>query len=236
LVIDETDLDADSVVGDECHIRSGATAGPRHDPNFDPNQLNALPNLLLLCRVHHKMIDDQQETYTIDVLSSIKLNHEHWVESKLKESSEIPQMKWRRFKAEIPTKLDLVLSGKALFDLASNCHGSYQSYPDDLSKDEIEVVGGFLQNLKDWADLSNDLEPLEQLRATASLNDEVQALLAQKFMIFAARERQQISGGIGTAANMYVLHVTVARASDPNIIKPKERAPSRDASQETPRE
>jgi hypothetical protein len=63
LVIDGTDKSDDSVVGDECHIVSGAGRGPRHDPAVREAELDAAENLILLCRVHHKMVDDQGETY-----------------------------------------------------------------------------------------------------------------------------------------------------------------------------
>lgn len=220
LVIEETDLDTDSVVGDECHIRSGASAGPRHDAGFDTQRIDDLANLLLLCRVHHKMVDDQFETYTTELLHTIRLNHGRWVESKFRETEEVPPIKLRRVPDEIPTKLDLVLSGQQLFALASNCHGSYQQCPEDLSENEIELTGGFLQNLKDWIDIAGDLEPLDRLRATAALSTEIKQLLECRFMIFAARERQVLTGGVGPASNMYFLHIMVARASDSNTASP----------------
>lgn len=76
LVIQATEADDDSVVGDECHIVSGQTMGPRHSPEFPVEDLDGLANLILLCRVHHKMVDDQYETYTPDLLRKLKHNHE----------------------------------------------------------------------------------------------------------------------------------------------------------------
>jgi hypothetical protein len=38
----------------------------------------------LLCRIHHKLIDDQPNTYTIDDLKEIKFQHERWVRDSLK--------------------------------------------------------------------------------------------------------------------------------------------------------
>jgi predicted restriction endonuclease len=72
LVIDATAADTEAVVGDECHVISGKRGGPRADSNFPPERIDELENLLLLCRVHHKMVDDQAETYTVDVLKAIR--------------------------------------------------------------------------------------------------------------------------------------------------------------------
>ena len=53
-------VDDDSIIGDECHIVSAATNGPRYDPDFPDDQLDDYSNLLLLCKVHHKLIDDHK--------------------------------------------------------------------------------------------------------------------------------------------------------------------------------
>jgi hypothetical protein len=81
LLVDATPADEESVVGDECHIISGKCQGPRYGPTFLLNRLDEPDNLILLCRVHHKMVDDQHETYTTEVLRSLKVNHEKWVSS-----------------------------------------------------------------------------------------------------------------------------------------------------------
>src|SRR5262249_10495588 len=56
LVIDATATDDESVVGEECHIVSAQGQGPRHDPVFPAENLDKPENLILLCRVHHKMV------------------------------------------------------------------------------------------------------------------------------------------------------------------------------------
>jgi hypothetical protein len=219
LVVDETDADAESVVGDECHIHSGAPNGPRHEAAADPQSIDALANLLLLCRVHHKMVDDQFETYTAELLRSIKANHEQWVEDRFKEESGYPPIRIRRSKDEIPERLLPVESGAELFNLGTGCHGSYQDHNDDLNDEEVEIVGGFLQNLSDWVDIANHLEPMDKVRAKKSLSDELQELRSKGFLVFAAKERQRIEGGLGGPSNFFVLHVTVARENDPNIVR-----------------
>lgn len=46
-------------------------------------QRNSVPNLLLLCKRHHKIVDDDPATYTIDVLLQAKTSHDKWVASTL---------------------------------------------------------------------------------------------------------------------------------------------------------
>lgn len=222
LVVDETGIDAESVVGDECHINSGSLGGPRFDASIDPIQIDDLSNLLLLCRVHHKMVDDQFETYTAELLRSIKSNHERWVDTKFSEAETTPPVRLRRLKSEIPTQLELVSSGTQLLNLVSGCHASYLNHSDDLTDDEVELVGGFLQSMKDWVDFSLDMEPLDRVRATRTLSDELEDLKRQGFLVFSAKEKQRLEGGLGSPSDFYVLHIEVARESDPKIVRPGE--------------
>ena len=77
--MDATLQDDESVVGDECHIISGKPNGPRYDPEFPVDKVDSFSNLILLCRVHHKMIEDQPETFTAEKLRQLKASHEKWV-------------------------------------------------------------------------------------------------------------------------------------------------------------
>lgn len=219
LVVDETNNDEDSVVGDECHINSAAPSGPRYDGATDSLNMDALANLLLLCRVHHKMVDDQFETYTTDLLRSIKENHEKWVDSMFKEAENPSPVKLRRFKNEMPGIFTIVESGQELLYLATGCFGSYTNYSDDLSDGEVEIVGGFMQNIKDFIDIGSDLQPIDTVRVAKSFSDELNNLKEKGFLVFAASENQRLEGGIGAPLPIVFLHVSVVRESDASIIR-----------------
>src|SRR5688572_319939 len=92
LVVERTAKDSESIVGEECHIISSAPTGPRHEPSFPPEAFDAPDNLILLCAIHHKMIDDQYETYSAPVVRSIKQNHASWVETKLRDEPTVPSV------------------------------------------------------------------------------------------------------------------------------------------------
>jgi len=40
-------------------------------------------NLILLCNIHHQLVDAQPETYPVERLQAIKRDHEHWVQKRL---------------------------------------------------------------------------------------------------------------------------------------------------------
>ena len=217
LVVEQTAQDSESVVGDECHIVSASHSGPRHEPDFPSEQFDALDNLILLCATHHKMVDDQQETYTAEVVRSIKRNHEGWVETKLRDDPTPPPVRIRRIRQNIPSHLPRVSSGKELLAIAAGASAHYFNYDDDLSEDEVELVGGFVQEVADWIDLSSDLEPIERVRTSKRIQELMSDLESRGFYVFAAREAQQLEGGVGAPSTFPVLHLSVLRATNQAI-------------------
>jgi hypothetical protein len=72
-----------SLIGEVCHISAKNHGGPRYDENYPEEFRDSYDNLLLMCRIHHKVIDDHPEIYPIEKLRVIKVDHEAWVDSKL---------------------------------------------------------------------------------------------------------------------------------------------------------
>ena len=58
-------------------------AGPRGNSPLTAEQRDRYANLILLCRNHHRIIDDSPETYTVEALHLLKQQHEQWVEDSL---------------------------------------------------------------------------------------------------------------------------------------------------------
>lgn len=83
LVLDATETDDESVIGEECHIVADSPDGPRGDSPLTPEQRDKYGNLILLCSIHHKNIDDQPGQFTVEHLHQLKNGHEAWVREKL---------------------------------------------------------------------------------------------------------------------------------------------------------
>lgn len=83
LVVDATETDDESLIGDECHIVAKSENGPRGQTDLESAQLDVYENLILLCKVHHKIIDDQRHSYTVERLRNMKNDHEQWVKTRL---------------------------------------------------------------------------------------------------------------------------------------------------------
>ncbi len=83
LVIDKTPADKESIVGEMAHIKGEKQKASRYDTNMTGRERNSYDNLILVCRIHHKMIDDQSNAYTVEKLHQIKKEHESWVQKNL---------------------------------------------------------------------------------------------------------------------------------------------------------
>jgi hypothetical protein len=64
------------MVGEICHIKARSPKGPRDDPALPDRERHAFENLILLCRNHHKVVDDDPRKYTVEWLKGIKQQHE----------------------------------------------------------------------------------------------------------------------------------------------------------------
>jgi hypothetical protein len=74
--------DTGSVVGEVCHIKGEKPSAPRFDPAQSNEERHGFDNLILLCNVHHKVIDDNPQTYPVERLLKMKEDHETRLDGK----------------------------------------------------------------------------------------------------------------------------------------------------------
>ena len=79
-------IDGSSMIGEVCHIKGANIGSARFDSTESNELLNSHKNLILLCRNHHKTIDDDEVSYTVDRLQQMKANHIKNSNSKISDS------------------------------------------------------------------------------------------------------------------------------------------------------
>ena len=166
-----TSIDNDDFnIGEECHIVSSKPNGPRHIENY--GDYNTYDNIILLCRNHHKEIDDPANLskYTIAKLAEIKKEHEKWVRQSLD-----------------PEKIavfSLINNGTDLVSIIGGSVAIYKYNDEIQSENEAELIGGFWQEITDFMDIFMDLEPIEITRMEFSYNKLVNELNESGFMVY----------------------------------------------------
>ncbi|MCJ7565662.1 MAG: hypothetical protein MUP52_13880 [Candidatus Aminicenantes bacterium] len=70
------DAASGKVTGRICHIKARQPGGPRYDVSQTEEDRHGSGNLFLLCPIHHDVVDDDTESYTVERLTQIKAAHE----------------------------------------------------------------------------------------------------------------------------------------------------------------
>ena len=66
----------DTLVGEVCHIKGARPGSARFDPHQSASHRHHRDNLILICPTHHTVIDDDENSYTVERLLQLKREHE----------------------------------------------------------------------------------------------------------------------------------------------------------------
>jgi hypothetical protein len=167
--------------------------------------LDSYDNLLLLCKTHHKLIDDQPIKYDVQTLTTIKAGHERWVRESLAKTD--------RDAFQDVTLLPRITAGKDLVNIVKGAD-AYRFDHDDLeTPDEAAMLSNFLQQLQDNGDILIDLDVGASVSAGFQLKQELDELEAMGFRVFGERRLEKMKIG-----DLEVATVLVLRENNPNIL------------------
>lgn len=80
-----------TALGEECHIVGETEKAPRYVDAFP--ERTSYYNAILLCKEHHKVIDENADIYTVKALHEMKDNHEAEVEQEAKKDTHKPPVR-----------------------------------------------------------------------------------------------------------------------------------------------
>jgi hypothetical protein len=187
--------DAPSVFGEECHIVAQSPGGPRAAKIAD---VDGYDNLILLCRKHHKQVDDQRSYFTGERLKMIKREHEEREARRSGPVRLIPD----------PTKptpkiLKLCLTGEVLWQLVNRACSFHPSWPGGLSDDQADAVDSLLDELSDWIDVASELSYKEGRQAARKLGEHIKRL-GEVGLFVGIRDRHMLlTGGVSAEASSW---------------------------------
>jgi len=163
-----------SNIGEECHIISSKEDGPRHKHLI--NGYDGFDNLILLCSIHHKWIDDLPETFTEEVVRFLKTQHEIKVKDSIKDENE---------KSEKPQFISIITSGKELLNIISDTYGSRMSYDEITSEEQAEFLGDILAEIFDYGEEVDLLTTIDiKMRIELRLNQILKELNEHGYYLY----------------------------------------------------
>jgi hypothetical protein len=203
-----TELSDESVVGDECHLIGEKPSAARGHLGVGRDDLDEYPNLVLLCKVHHKLVDDQPETYPVERLREMKAAHEKWVQQTLgsKPSGKLPHL----------ALLTRMQTGKELCNLLDGAHAFLLDHDEPETVEEAKLIGGFLQIVQDLGDIWSDMESSEHVETSFSLTKELKEVEGAGFLVFGTAERRRMRSG-DKVFDCPTVVVTVVRPTNKGI-------------------
>ena len=71
-VEEATETESSTKTGVVGHIEAASDGGPRPNSSLTQQERDAYPNLILLCSIHHTLVDARESTYTVDTLRTWK--------------------------------------------------------------------------------------------------------------------------------------------------------------------
>lgn len=160
-------------IGEECHIVSSQLKGPRHVDNYQ--DYDSYDNLILLCRNHHKEIDDISNVsiYTKEKLHQIKHEHEKWVSESL--TVNIPQKG-----IEVP----ILLFGNELFNILSASSGLSPNNDECKNAAAAEYIANIWQMLSDYIDIIPDLTVYDQKKLEWKLQNVLNEMSEKGYFLY----------------------------------------------------
>lgn len=208
--------DREALIGVECHIVSGREKGPRYRA-LSSSEVDALENLILLCRNCHQLVDEQVNEFTEERLREMKRIHENWISTMTDPT--VP-VRIRDPDSLAPTVLHLIETGQQLMASWGGAMSSeIGDRPEPRDRAEVELLGGFLANVSDWAEIWNEIGHGGRLEAEFELSDQLRALLAAGFVVYSGERELVVEGGHGAPARWRNAVISIYRIDDPAIRK-----------------
>jgi hypothetical protein len=201
------------IIGEECHMVSPTTKGPRGKIDLI-GSFDAYENLILLCANDHKKVDELIDLYSVKNLKSIKNLHEQWVKNTLEKDASA----FTNDKLHIKS-LPKITSGKQLLDLVNSAHLYNFEHEEIKREEEAEKLGIFFEELQDYGDILSDMGFAEVTKLGYRWNSVIDDLKKMGFILFGLRRIESlITAGSKLPSDYDIATVIAVRDDSPSIV------------------
>lgn len=186
LVSQISEDDGSYIIGDECHIISSSSSGPRYRDGLE--DYDSYDNLILLCKNHHREIDENCTSYSEELLHYIKTNHENWVKESL-DNNDPSKKELKR-----PRFVKRILTGKELLNIFQHIAFIYRDYDEPANDDECNLIADTFQYFSDIIDIYSDMEVSDLIKEGQRLTQIINELRENGYYVYAERHKVKSKG------------------------------------------
>jgi hypothetical protein len=216
LTADEPEVAIKTVVGEECHINSPQTNGPRYNPQYPKEKQHDYENLILLCRTHHKIVDDNEDIYTAEILREMKRKHIKLIENMLRE--EKPSFKMPnppKFSGHSASLIaERLNTGRDVFGLIAHAYSHNSNYDEPESREELDLIKDFMSYVED-ADVLIE-NPSAMVEYSFQLSEIIKGLQSLGLYVYGAREILKMHDDSGST-NWPNVYIVITRRDLPGL-------------------
>lgn len=210
--------DRDALVGEEAPIVSESRNGPRGSAAVPGMDFDSYHNRILLCRIDHRIVDEQPSLYTVEKLRALRSLHEQWVRKRLyvmPDESHCAPIGLRLKQPGPGTLLTRLRSGKdAWFTVVGSSFYLLDAPDDDDAPTKAcDAADEFLTNLGDYGEIHDAITDrgFESIRvAQRELRRGLDEHSDLGLAVFGAQRDVLITGG-GTPPTPCTMAVVVIR-------------------------
>ncbi|TFD65495.1 HNH endonuclease signature motif containing protein [Cryobacterium sp. Hh38] len=204
----------EAIVADEAHIIARSPAGPRGGDG-DRADIDGYGNVILLCKNHHKAIDDMPWTYPVDRVLQIKTEHESWAESLFDENKPEPVGPTRIVTTADEDKILFkdAASGAQVWNVLSNAAQCNIGYPlASMGAERLEIANEALASLQEYSEIAGEIT-VNGYRAVSQsvkeLDDILRTLTAANLVLILRLLPRHVTGGVGAPMSWNVAELLV---------------------------
>lgn len=210
--------DRDTLIGEEAHIISASRGGPRGERGVPGMDFDKYYNLILLCRIDHRIVDEQPHAYAVGKLRDIKSRHECWVRERLYTVSDDSGSVPVGLKPKYPGRgmiLRRLTTGKdAWLTVIGSCCYLFESIgEEEASAEACDAADRVLTSLRDYGEIHDAITDggFEGVRAAQrDLRQQLDELGDHNLVVFGAQRDMIIANG-NSPSSQFPMAVIVIR-------------------------
>ena len=143
------DKPSGKVTGRICHIKGNQPNSKRHDPNQSEAERQGFGNLLVMCPIHHDVIDTDDKVYTVEVLHTLKAEHEAKHENDAPPAEETVTLFINNVSFDVPDGSVILSANQSGGQVAHTINNNYGSNPPVQSPFRAELAKRHLADTED---------------------------------------------------------------------------------------
>lgn len=132
-----------------CHIKGNKPMSKRYDTSQPEEERQGFDNLILMCPVHHDVIDADDATFTVEILRTLKAEHEAKHRNQALPSTQAEELFLANVVSEVSDGSIILSANQSGGQVAHIIHNNYGTAPQPQSAFRAELACRHLSDIDD---------------------------------------------------------------------------------------